>query len=245
MSPGAKAAWQNIDSEFMEPGIPATFEGQPRHRWDLNPQQAVQIQKDLRPRLVATPLDETAISRLAGVDVGFPRGRETARAAIAVLDYASLELVEQAVAEIPLTFPYVPGLLSFRELPAILTALEQLTCSPDLFLVDGHGFAHPRRFGLACHLGVWLDKPAIGCGKSILVGEHAPLANPRGSVAALIEAGETIGLAVRTRAAVRPVYISIGQRVDLESALRITLHCSPRLRLPEPIRQAHRLASDG
>jgi deoxyribonuclease V len=227
----------------MKPSSSGTLAGQPLHGWDLSPQQAVQIQKDLRPRLVAKPLNETAISRVAGVDVGFPRGKETARAAIAVLDYASLKLVEQAVAEIPVAFPYVPGLLSFRELPAILTALEQLTCSPDLFLVDGHGFAHPRRFGLACHLGVWLDKPAIGCGKSILIGQHAPLANPRGSVAALLDGNEMIGLAVRTRAAVKPVYISIGQRVDLESALRITLHCSPRLRLPEPIRQAHRLAS--
>jgi deoxyribonuclease V len=217
------------------------------HRWNLNPQEAIQIQKELRPRVIIEPLEDEAISLVAGVDVGLPRGAKIARAAIAVLDYATMELVDQAVADLPIPFPYVPGLLSFREMPVILAALERLETQPDLFIVDGHGYAHPRRFGLACHLGVWLDRPAIGCGKSILVGEQATPKNPRGSMAPLIDNAETIGMAVRTREAVKPVYISIGHRVDLESAIRIILNCGRNrsccLRLPEPIRWAHRLAS--
>jgi deoxyribonuclease V len=128
-------------------------------------------------------------------------------------------------------------------MPVILRAIEQLATLPDVFLVDGHGYAHPRRFGLACHLGVWLDKPAIGCGKSILVGKADPLAGPRGSVAPLRDGDEIIGMAVRTRSDVKPVYISIGNRVDLESAVRIALHCGRGVRLPEPVRRAHKLAS--
>jgi len=213
------------------------------HPWNLSPQEAIQLQNELRTRVIFAPLDEAGIRLVAGVDVGLPRGAQIARAAIAVLDYPTLELVDQATAEMPAPFPYIPGLLSFREMPVILAALERLQTRPDVFIVDGHGYAHPRRFGLACHLGVWLDQPAIGCGKSILTGEQAPLANPRGSVAPLQAGGEIIGASLRTRQGVRPVYISVGHRIDLQSAIRMILACGRAVRLPEPIRQAHYLAS--
>ncbi|HBX70268.1 MAG TPA: deoxyribonuclease V [Chloroflexi bacterium] len=219
------------------------FEESRFHRWDLSPQEAIRTQKELRLRLLLTPLADANIRLVAGVDVGLPRSAKIARAAIAVLDYATMELIEQSTAEMPVPFPYLPGLLSFREMPVILAALAGLQSSPDVFIVDGHGYAHPRRFGLACHLGVWLDQPAIGCGKSILTGETGALAGPRGSITPLRDGEETIGLAIRTRENVKPVYISIGHRIDLESAARIVLNCGRGLRLPEPIRWAHRLAS--
>ena len=212
------------------------------HGWDLSPKEAIQVQKELRSQIVIAPLAEGDLRLIAGIDVGFPRAA-MARAAVAVLDFATMELADQATAEIPMTFPYVPGLLSFREMPVILAALEQIRMSPDIFMVDGHGYAHPRRFGLACHLGLWFDKPAIGCGKSILVGKQAPLKNSRGSLANLRDGNEIIGAAVRTRDGVKPVYVSVGHRTDLESAIRITLECGRGVRLPEPIRWAHRLAS--
>ena len=220
--------------------LPAEFR---KHKWDLSPKEAIQIQEELRSRVVIAPLAKNNLRLIAGVDVGLPRGAKTARAAIAVLDYQTMELVDQATAEIPVSFPYVPGLLSFREMPVILAALEQLETWPDVFMVDGHGYAHPRRFGLACHLGVWLDQATIGCGKSILIGRQAPLANQRGGVAFLQDADEIIGAAVRTRDEVKPVYVSVGHRIDLKSAIRITLDCGRGIRLPEPIRWAHRLAS--
>jgi deoxyribonuclease V len=219
-----------------------------KHGWVLSTQEAIQIQRELSTRVVFEPIRENILRLIAGVDVGLPRtgrteGATMARAAIAVLDYSTMELVEHAQAESPVSFPYIPGLLSFREMPVILAALEQLETKPDVFMIDGHGYAHPRRFGLACHLGVWLDKPAIGCGKSILSGEHAPLGNLRGSIAPLQDGDETIGAAVRTRDKVKPVYVSVGHRVDLMTSIRITLGCGRGLRLPEPIRWAHRLAS--
>jgi len=220
--------------------LPAGFHN---HGWDLSPKEAIQIQKELRSKVVIAPFMENSLRLIAGVDVGLPRGAKKARAAIAVLDYATMERVDQATAEIPISFPYVPGLLSFREMPVILAALERLETRPDLFIVDGHGYAHPRRFGLACHLGVWLDMATIGCGKSILTGEPAPILNPRGSVALLRDGDETIGASVRTRDGVKPVYISVGHRTDLDSAIRIILNCGRGVRLPEPIRWAHRLAS--
>lgn len=213
------------------------------HAWNLPPKQAIKIQENLRNHVAIQSLADESIQYIAGVDVGFPHGKEIARAAIAILDYSSLKLVDQALAELPVTFPYVPGLLSFREIPVILSALEKLTITPDLLVIDGHGLAHPRRFGLACHLGVLLDIPTIGCGKSILVGAHDPLDEKRGSFTNLIVQSEIVGAAVRTRDRVKPVYISVGHRVDLTSAIRTILNCGGGCRLPEPTRWAHRLAS--
>lgn len=161
-----------------------------------------------------------------------------------MFDFPSLEIIEKAVAEVPLEFPYIPGLLSFREAPGILVPIEQLSESPDVLIVDGHGLAHPRCFGLACHLGVWLDLPTIGCAKSILVGDLDPLGETVGSTANLTLGNELLGVVLRTRLNVKPVFLSIGHRMDLVSAIQIVLACGKGFRLPEPTHQAHTLAKE-
>jgi deoxyribonuclease V len=213
----------------------------PPHAWDLTPQQAIDLQRDLSRQVKITPLPAD-ITRIAGVDVGFHEG--VGRAAVVVLDYPSLTVTEHAVVETKVEFPYIPGLLSFRELPALLAAIEKLTCLPDVFVVDGHGYAHPRRFGIAAHLGVILDLPSLGCAKSVLVGRYGQLGNEAGDKTELCLEQEVIGMAVRTRQGCKPVFVSIGHRVDLESAIRLILACTRAYRLPEPTRLAHRLASD-
>jgi len=175
------------------------------------------------------------VRRIAGIDVGVRDGR--ARAAIVVMT-PELEVVETRTAEVAASFPYVPGLLAFRELPAIRRAFRGLTNKPDLAVVDGHGVAHPRRFGIACHVGVEFGVPSIGCGKSLFVGEHDEPGADRGSWAELRHRGETIGAAVRTREGVRVVYVSTGHRVSLSTAIRWILRLAPRYRIPEPIRAA-------
>ncbi len=196
----------------------------------------------MRSQVKVEPLRLDEIRLVAGVDASYHQGMIFAAAIL--FKFPSQEIVDQTVADMPLEFPYIPGLLSFREAPAILTALAQLSKSPDVLIVDGHGFAHPRRFGLACHLGVWLDLPSIGCAKSILVGEHAPLGSEAGSSAQLTTKGEVLGVALRTRRNVKPVYLSIGHRVDLESAVEVILASGKGYRLPEPTRQAHFLAKE-
>ena len=161
---------------------------------------------------------------------------------MAVCDAVSLEVVERITKVRDVAFPYVPGLLSFREAPPLLVALEALRSHVDLMLVDGHGMAHPERFGLACHLGVVTGLATVGVAKSVLSGVHGPLPVRRGSSVPLIDGGEVIGAVVRTRSGVRPVFVSVGHRVTLETAVRVVLECSPRYRIPEPIRQADRLA---
>ncbi len=213
------------------------------HAWDLSPEDAIQLQEQLRARVIIAPLADESIHSVAGIDVGFPRQKGIARAAIVLMQYPSMTIVDQGLAEMPVSMPYVPGLLSFREIPVILAALEELSLSPDLLITDSQGIAHPRRFGLACHLGVLLEIPAIGCAKSILVGTHDHLPESRGSTKDLIDRGEIVGSVARTRAGVKPVYISIGHRVDLPSAVRIILNCGAGYRLPEPTRWAHKLAS--
>lgn len=186
-----------------------------------------------------------ALHRVAGVDVGFEdRGRIT-RAAVVVVSYPELECVDRALARTPTRFPYVPGLLAFRELPAVIEALQRLTVEPQLFLCDGQGLAHPRRFGIACHLGLLTHTPALGVGKSRLLGQHADVGNARGAWQPLIDNHETIGAVLRTRTGVKPVYVSPGHRIDQRSAIELVLATAPRFRLPEPIRQADKLASSG
>jgi deoxyribonuclease V len=211
--------------------------------WDITPSEAIQIQEALRSQVQILPLCFGQIKHVGGVDVGFPKGKETARAAIAVFSYPSIELVDQAVAELPVSFPYVPGLLSFREIPVILKALNKLGVHPDLIITDGHGLAHPRRFGLACHLGVLLDRSTIGCAKSVLIGEYEELTEARGSTSDLVDKGEIIGAALRTRERVKPVYVSSGHRVNQQDATQVVLNCGGGFRLPEPTRWAHQLAS--
>lgn len=174
------------------------------------------------------------------MDVSF-RG-ELARAAVVVLSFPTLEVVDRAWAELPVTFPYIPGYLSFREGPAVLSAFERLTLWPDLVIFDGQGLAHPRRLGLACHLGLWLDLPSIGCAKSRLFGHGQEPGPQRGDSAALLDGDEVIGAALRSRPGCRPLYVSPGQHMDIPSAIRVVLDCCPRYRLPETTRQAHRLA---
>ena len=183
------------------------------------------------------------VRRVAGIDVGFEQDGAISRAAVAVLDFPELRLVESAVARLPTSFPYVPGLLSFRETPAVLEALGRLSERPDLLLCDGQGYAHPRRFGLACHLGVLTGLPSIGVAKSRLIGTHGALPEQKRAWVPLLDGDETIGAVLRTRSAVAPLYVSIGHRVSLPTAIRWVLACTTRYRLPETTRHAHRLAS--
>ena len=212
------------------------------HAWDLTPKEAIALQARLRARVVREDRIGT-VRRIAGVDVGFEDDGRTTRAAVAVLGYPGLALVDRAVARVPTRFPYVPGLLSFREAPAVLAAFERLATRVDLVLYDGQGIAHPRRFGIASHVGLLLDCPSIGVAKTRLIGAHRAPAGRRGAWAPLVDGGETIGAVLRTRRGVKPVYVSIGHRVSLETALRWTMACCTRYRLPETTRHAHRLAS--
>jgi deoxyribonuclease V len=212
------------------------------HSWDLSPREAAALQLRLRDRVIREDRIG-AVRRIAGVDVGFEDDGRTTRAAIAVLDYPGLALVDRAVVRVPTRFPYVPGLLSFREAPAVLAAFERLATGVDLVLYDGQGIAHPRRFGIASHVGLALDCPSIGVAKTRLVGAHRAPADRRGAWAPLVDDGETIGAVLRTRRGVKPVYVSIGHRVSLETAVRWTMACCTSYRLPETTRHAHRLAS--
>jgi deoxyribonuclease V len=180
---------------------------------------------------------------VAGIDVGFEEAGSVTRAAVAVLAFPTLRPLESALARLPTAFPYVPGLLSFREIPAVLEALHQLSAPPDLLLCDGQGYAHPRRFGLACHLGVLTGLPSIGVAKSRLLGTHGPLPAHKGAWVPLLDGEETVGAVLRTRTGVAPLYVSIGHRVTLPTAIHWVLACTTRYRLPETTRQAHRLAS--
>jgi deoxyribonuclease V len=212
------------------------------HRWDVAPEEARRIQDGGRALVIAEdrlgPID-----RVAGIDVGFEQDGRVARAAVAVLAFPSLAPIESAVARRPVAFPYVPGLLSFREIPVVLDALGELRSPPDLLVCDGQGLAHPRRFGLACHLGVLTGLPSVGAAKSRLLGTHAALPPERGAWAPLVDRGETVGAVLRTRAGVAPLYVSVGHRVSLAAAIALVLACTPRYRLPETTRRAHRLAS--
>jgi len=213
------------------------------HPWDGTPAQARAIQEQLRGRLVRQD-DFAPIETVAGLDIGFEEQGQITRAAVVVLRFPGLEPLERALARRPTSFPYVPGLLSFREIPAALDALAKLRVEPDLLLCDGQGYAHPRRFGLACHLGLLTDLPSIGVAKSRLIGEHGTLALEKGAQTRLRHQDEIIGTLLRTRTNVRPVYVSVGHRIGLETALDYVLACTTRYRLPEPTRLAHRLASD-
>jgi len=214
------------------------------HPWDVSPKEAAAIQERLS-KAVVTADDLGPVRTVAGVDIGFLEENTITRAAVVVLSFPDLQLLDQAVVHRPTSFPYVPGLLSFREAPSALDALSQLSVRPDLLLCDGQGRAHPRRFGLACHLGLLSDIPAIGVAKSRLVGEHQGVGEERGSRQPLMLDGEIIGTVLRTRTGIKPLYISIGHRISLETAVDYVLRCAPKYRLPETTRQADKLASRG
>jgi len=209
------------------------------HPWDVTPTEAVAIQRELAPLVKEEPLPE-GIETVAGLDVSV-RG-DWVRAAIVVLQIKDCSVVDQATWEGPVTFPYIPGLLSFREIPAILPALEKLKELPDVLMLDAQGVAHPRRFGLACHLGVLLDKPALGVGKSRLVGHHEEPGPQKGATASLLHKEDLIGKVVRTRDNIKPVFVSYGHRCTLDDAVDLTLRLAVKYKLPEPTRLAHRLS---
>jgi deoxyribonuclease V len=214
-----------------------------RTRWSVTPREAVRQQQTWRAR-VETRDRFGPLQYVAGADLAFDPETNLAFAGVIVYRLPELEEVERRMARRKLCFPYVPGLLSFRESPVLLAAFAQLRVEPDVILIDGHGMAHPRRFGIACHLGLLLDKPTIGCAKSILVGEAEEPGGQAGSTSPLIDEGETVGVALRTRDNVRPIYVSIGHRVSLGSAVRIATQCTDRFRMPKPTREADHWVGD-
>lgn len=210
----------------------------PLHPWNLTPKEAVEIQKRFSARIIQKNHAET-VRWVAGADIAVSKNPPLAYAGVVVLSFPDLQMVETQQTVLELTFPYIPGLLAFRESPALLKAFEKLRHEPDLVMIDGQGLAHPRGFGIACHIGLWLDIPTIGCAKSRLFGEHRPPAQRRGSWAPLTEDQDrVIGAVLRTKDKTNPVYISVGHKIELPTAIRYTLDCSRGYRIPEPTRQA-------
>ena len=212
------------------------------HGLDLSPAEARRLQGELASRVVAGPaLGLGDIRYVAGADVSTEG--DWAYATVAVLDFPGLSVVEVQGFEARLQFPYVPGLLAFREIPSVAGALEKVQTPVDAVIFDAQGLAHPRRMGLASHLGLFLDVPSVGCAKSRLVGRHGEVGEEKGSAVELVDKGEVIGKVVRTRERVAPVYVSVGNRIDLDSAVKLVLACCTKYRLPEPTRQAHNAAN--
>ncbi|MBM4462339.1 MAG: deoxyribonuclease V [Chloroflexi bacterium] len=212
------------------------------HSWKVTSTEAKAIQTRLAG-MVSQDRSVTPPKLVAGVDVSKESLDGVATGAVVVMSYPQLNLVETRVVRQKVTFPYVPGILSFREAPVILAACQQLTTVPDVILVDGQGIAHPRRLGIASHLGLLLNTPSIGCAKSILCGKHGLLEKDTGSFAEMKDGAEVVGVALRTKAGVRPVYISVGHKVDLPTAISVVMNCCRGYRLPEPMRLAHLAAS--
>ncbi len=216
------------------------------HEWNLVPEAAVALQRELASQVIRTDQLNSDIRYVAGVDMAINEENELARAAVVLLSYPDMEILERHVYEEPVRMPYIPGLLSFREVPCILGAFARLRQQPDLVMVDGQGIAHPRYLGIASHLGLWLDLPTIGCAKSILRGHYdeKALSEEAGSWVPLMFKNERVGAAVRTRSHVKPMIISLGHRISLESSIHYVLACSKGYRLPEPTRQADKLSKD-
>lgn len=214
------------------------------HSWDITPKEAVSLQEELREKVVASR-EFGEVRLLAGADISSSTRSEEARAAVVVFSFPSLDVVETATVTGRVAFPYVPGLLAFREAPILTRAFASLKSEPDLVFLDGHGLAHPRRMGIACHVGLLLGRPTIGCAKSRLTGTHEEPGRSRGAFSYLRDekTGEVIGAVVRTRDGTKPVFVSIGHMIDLESAIDFTLRCGGGYRIPEPTRQAHILLS--
>lgn len=218
------------------------------HEWNVSAAEAIAIQKQLADRVVYDrPIDPAAVRLVAGVDVSVRTDRDgvaQSQAAIAVMTLPDFTVVETVRAQLPTPFPYIPGLLSFREAPVLLKAFALLEQVPDVFIFDGMGRAHPRRLGIASHMGLWLNAPTIGCGKTLLVGTHEPVGEDRGSFSLMRHRGDVIGAALRTRSRTKVVYISPGHLIDLDSSIALIMRCTPKYRLPEPIRAAHNAAGE-
>ncbi|HEX3050426.1 MAG TPA: deoxyribonuclease V [Aggregatilineaceae bacterium] len=214
------------------------------HSWNLAPDEAIAVQRELAAQIITDqPLDLPNLKLVGGVDVSVKE--HVSQAAVVVLRYPELDVVEVARATQPTTFPYIPGLLSFREGAVILDAMRKLQATPDVFIFDGMGTSHPRRIGIACHIGLFIDIPTVGCGKSRLVGSHDMLPETKGAWRELKHRGETIGVVLRTRNNVSPVYVSVGNRATLDTSRELVIRCTTRYRLPEPTRAAHNAAGQG
>lgn len=210
------------------------------HNWDVSPEEAVAIQQRLRPLVQHTNgFALESLRTVAGVDAAY---REGGRAAVVVLSYPDMEVLEEVVASRETVFPYVPGLLTFREAPQVLDALAKLRTRPDLLIFDGQGYAHPRRLGLAAHLGVYLDMPSIGCAKSRLIGRYEEPGPNAGDRSPLMDRGERVGTVLRSKPRTNPLFISVGHKIDLDTAVAVVLRCLRGYRLPEPTRLADRLS---
>jgi deoxyribonuclease V len=213
----------------------------PRHPWNVSPAQAIALQKALQGEVISDrPIELDGIDLIAGVDVSVKN--DVSQAAVVAMTFPDFRPVETVLVQRPTPFPYVSGLLSFREGPVLEEAFEKLKAEPAVFLFDGMGIAHPRRIGIASHLGLWLDRPTIGCGKTLLCGRYGDLAEEKGCLAPLVDKGETIGVALRTRTGKNPMFISPGHLADISTSAELVLRCSPKYRLPEPIRLAHNAA---
>lgn len=209
---------------------------------DIAPKRAIQVQKELRSKIRIEPLDKN-VTTVAGADISFDRGSDVMHAAIIVIAVPSLEPVARSLVTAPMSFPYIPGLLAFREMPVLLRAWDQLQGKPDVLVLDGHGLAHPRRMGIATHLGIEIDHPTIGCAKNILTGSHEELDPEKGATADLIDEDEKVGVALRSRTDVNPVYISPGQKVSFEDTYSVIMQALTRYKLPRTTRLAHRWAN--
>lgn len=215
----------------------------PLHSWNVTPGEAVALQRELAG-LVDSQSSLTRCELIAGADISYNKFSSTIYAGVVVFCLSDETVVERQGMIGEATFPYVPGLLSFREVPILLEVFARLKTDPDLIIMDGQGYAHPRRFGLACHAGLWLNRPCLGCAKSRLIGEHREPGHRAGSAVRLLDAGEVIGKVVRTRDGVNPVYVSVGHKIDLESAVRLVLRACRGYRLPEPTRLAHQFVNE-
>jgi deoxyribonuclease V len=208
------------------------------HSWDLSPKEATALQNRLANLVVLRPLP-ARIKVVAGADVGYCRRQNRAVAALAIYCFPDFECREVVQFQAEISYPYVPGFLSFREIPLLLKAFERLRQQPDVVLCDGQGIAHPRRFGLASHLGLWLNLPTVGCAKTKLVGTHGQVGPRRGQYRSLLHRDERVGVVLRTRTKVKPLFVSPGHLADVPSSRRLVERCCKKTRLPEPIRRAH------
>jgi deoxyribonuclease V len=208
------------------------------HDWNLAPKEAIALQRQLREKIDLSPL-HVPPRTIAGADISYNRFSDVIYAGVVILDYESMRPLARSVVNDRMAFPYIPGLLSFREIPSLMKAWQALPYRPDIVMVDGQGVAHPRRMGIAAHMGLLTNCPALGCAKKILTGAHGLLEAGKGSAAPLMDKGELVGYALRTKDKVNPVYISAGHLMSQEDALAIALHCTRGYRLPEPTRQAH------
>src|SRR5437660_8082420 len=214
------------------------------HEWSLTPREAVELQKQLRARVRVVPLRKR-VETVAGADISFNKFDPVVYAGVVVLRLPLLEVIEEVGVVSETEFPYVPGLLSFRETPSVLEAWAKLKTEPDALMLDGQGYAHPRRFGIACHVGLLINRPTLGCAKSVLVGRYGEPGEERGARSPLVDpkTKETIGAALRTKTRVQPIYVSAGHLIDLEGAVKLTLACDGGYRQPEPTRRAHLLVN--